>query len=120
MKLFVSILLILFSVNSYSQDVQIAKHIEGSLMLFYNGKQTVGIGGVGSPFFPIISISILKSDLHYLEPYTRSLELTFMIYDYCKGGVALSFIHNKTALAFNIITLNGNDTKFIGIGYVFN
>jgi len=99
MKLFVSIILILFSCNSYSQDVIIAKRIEAE-MLFYNGKQTFGIGGVSSPFFSYNFNNHTRISPSIFAALYK--EFGANIYDYCKGRVALSFIHKKTALALCI------------------
>lgn len=93
------------------------KTVEGSLMIFSNLKNKVGVGGVSPMFFKInvnknltIGTGLAPIIWFNIDKDTHS---------FGSAGFVIRADYKKVSLGCNLLTIAGVDTKFIGIGIKF-
>ena len=117
------ILIILVLVGNYSFISQNAnaqskpKFLEGSLMVFADGNGKIGFGGVSTAFF--------KVNLHKNLTIGTSLAPIIWVdtqkdyHNFGQAGFVIRIDYKKISFGYNILTIAGTDTKFLGFGYKF-
>ena len=105
--------ILLIALSSFSQKKKISP-ISGSIMVINNFDGKFGIGGVSDSFlkvdlnkkvslgtaFIVVVLTDIKSDYH----------------NYAAAGFSLKLDYKKYSLGYNLITIAGKQTKFIGLG----
>ncbi len=91
------------------------KRFEGSIMGFANGDGKFGIGGVTPPFFKVnlnrkVSIGAALAPIIWFDTKKDS-------HSFGTAGFVVRMDYKRISLGYNILTIAGVDTKFIGVGF---
>lgn len=119
-KIVLRILIFILIYSSISQNINAQlkpKFLEGSLMVFADGKGKIGFGGVSTQFF--------KVNLHKNLTIGTSLAPIIWVdtqkdnHNFGQAGFVIRIDYKKISFGYNILTIAGTDTKFLGLGYKF-
>jgi hypothetical protein len=119
-KKFVRILFLVAISCCISQNVNAQskpKFLEGSLMIFADGKGKIGFGGVSLPFIKInlhknLTIGTALAPIIWVDTQKDN-------HNFGQAGFVIRMDYKKISFGYNILTIAGTDTKFFGIGYKF-
>jgi len=117
-KLIMLCVMALMSLYLFAQKIS-TKHkvVEGSVMIFSNCKNKVGIGGVIPMFFKVniskkITIGTGLAPIIWFDTDKDT-------HSFGTAGFIIRADYKKVSLGCNLLTIAGVDTKFIGIGIKF-
>jgi hypothetical protein len=107
MKTLIISLLFLVSTGLYAQK------LEGSVMLFANGKGKVGIGGVTPQF---LKLTVKKVTIGTSLAPIVWFDVNKNTHSFGTAGFVIRCDYKRVSFGYNLLTIAGVDTKFFGIG----
>ena len=94
------------------------KLIEGSIMAFTDVQGTkFGIGACSPLLVKINTTKDLKIGISISAIFWQDYKTH--VHNYGQAGTVIRLDYKKLSLGYNILTISGIDTSFVGIGYKF-